>query len=39
MTKFYGTGRWDPKLILLQITCMQVRPYQRFHMYCSLYRE
>lgn len=25
MPKFYGAGRWDPKLILLQITCMQVR--------------
>ncbi|TYZ61796.1 hypothetical protein PybrP1_004794 [[Pythium] brassicae (nom. inval.)] len=27
MTKFYGAGRWDPKLILLQIACMQSSHY------------
>lgn len=25
MAKFYGSARWAPKLILLQILCMQVR--------------
>lgn len=25
MPKFYGAARWAPKLILLQMLCMQVR--------------
>jgi hypothetical protein len=25
MAKFYGAGNWDPKLIVLQMTCMQVQ--------------
>lgn len=39
MTKFYGAGRWDPKLILLQITCMQVRPSLCVYLSLPLYQE
>ncbi|TMW56108.1 hypothetical protein Poli38472_008756 [Pythium oligandrum] len=27
MPKFYGAGRWDPKLIMLQMICMQTSHY------------
>lgn len=27
MAKFYGAGNWDPKLIVLQMTCMQTSHY------------
>ncbi|KAJ0392926.1 hypothetical protein ATCC90586_012135 [Pythium insidiosum] len=27
MTRFYGSARWDPKLIMLQMVCMQTSHY------------